>query len=91
MVILIARTPVGCRGPWLTIEKAVHDLQVSNDGGATWANDLARQDYNFFQKSGGVGSGNVQIKAVSCDGDEVIIDNVEVTSENVVQACSNFP
>ena len=66
-------------------------MEVSDDGGNTYNNDLSRVDYGFFQKAGDTNGNNVWIKVTSEDGDEVVVEDVEVTSDNIVQACSNFP
>lgn len=70
--------------------QAVRDLQVSADGGRTWIKGLQRKDYNFFERSSGTGSNTVAVKAISTDGDEVVIKNVQVSSNKVVSASRNF-
>lgn len=68
----------------------VADLQVSTDGGSTWQSGLSRQDYNFFQESSGFGTTSVAVKVVSIDGDEVVVDDVNVTGGTLVTATANF-
>ena len=70
--------------------KAVADLQVSTDGGKTWKGGLRRQDYNFFEQSGGFGTAKVDVKVVSNAGSAVVVKNVPVTAGAVVTGPSNF-
>lgn len=74
----------------LTSLQAVADLQVSTDGGSTWKGGLQRQEYNFFQNSGGLGTESVAVRAISVDGDAVVVKDVAVRTGNLVTGTSNF-
>ena len=74
----------------LTPTQAVKDLQISTNGGSTWKGGLKRQPYNFFELTSGTGSATVAVKAISVDGEEVVIKNVPVQAGKSVSASKNF-
>ena len=51
---------------------------------------MRRQDYNFFEQSGGFGTARVDVKVVSNAGSAVVVKNVPVTAGAVVTGPSNF-
>ncbi|KAF2213113.1 carbohydrate-binding module family 63 protein [Cercospora zeae-maydis SCOH1-5] len=70
--------------------KRVAELEYSTDGGSTWKGGLERQPYNFFLLSSGTGTNTVSVRAESVDGDRVVVNDVEVKSDNLVTAQGNF-
>ena len=70
-------TKDGASQYWFSVQvansnKAVSTLEVSADGGNNWTR-IERESDNFFQHSGGFGSGNLDVKVTSSAGDMVVI------------------
>ncbi|KAM3423403.1 hypothetical protein BST61_g836 [Cercospora zeina] len=74
----------------INANKRVAELEYSTDGGSTWKGGLNREPYNFFLLSSGTGTDTVAIRAESVDGDRVVVQDVQVTSDNLVIAQANF-
>ncbi|KAL3419894.1 rare lipoprotein A [Phlyctema vagabunda] len=69
--------------------QAVKSLEVSTDGGSTWA-ATTRKDYNFFENPSGFGTATVDVKVTSDSGDVVTINDVTVSPGVSQTASSNF-
>ncbi|KAL9052505.1 MAG: hypothetical protein Q9162_005361 [Coniocarpon cinnabarinum] len=63
-------------------------MEVSSDG-KTWK-DTTRQDYNYFEISGGTGSSTVSIRLTSQGGSQVVLDNVTIKADGSVTAKNNY-
>ena len=64
------------------------NLEYSTDGN-TWQ-EMTRQDYNFFQSNGAPGSKSVSFRATSFGGSQVVVKNVQISSDGVATAASNY-
>ena len=64
-------------------------LEVSSDGGKTFK-PAQRQSYNYFQLSSGTGSATATIRVTSVGGKQVVIPNVQLTSDSKTQAPGNY-
>ena len=69
--------------------KAVQSLDVSTDGGNTWK-PTERKYYNFFELGGGAGAPTASIRVTSTDGQQVVVDNVDLGSGVSTTAGGNF-
>lgn len=74
----------------MTSSQRISDMQVSTDGGSTWQSGLTRQDYNYFEQSSGFGTDNVAIKAISVNGDSVVVKGCSVTGGASKEGSGNF-
>ena len=74
----------------LNANSQVTSLQVSTDGGKTYASTV-RQDYDYFQRSDGSGfnSNSVTVKVTCASGKSVVIPNVGTTPGASYGASSN--
>ena len=70
--------------------KAVQSLDVSTDGGNTWR-PTSRKSYNFFELGGGgAGAPTASIRVTSTGGQQVIVNNVDLSSGSSTTASRNF-
>lgn len=88
------RNKVGTSKYWFSIQvlnsnTAVTALDVSINSGKTWLSTV-RQEYNYFQKSGGFGTNTVDIRITSSNGKQIIVSGVSVASETSKTASGNF-
>ncbi|KAF7547466.1 hypothetical protein G7046_g8995 [Stylonectria norvegica] len=67
----------------------VKSLEVSIDGGSTWA-ATTRKDYNFFENPSGFGTSTVDVRVTSTTGKTITMKNVGVTSDSQIKGSSNF-
>ncbi|OCK85452.1 carbohydrate-binding module family 63 protein [Lepidopterella palustris CBS 459.81] len=67
----------------------VSKLEVSTDGGSTWAS-TTRQSYNFFENSSGFGTDTVDVRVTSSTGETIVVQNVGVASGTTFTASENF-
>ena len=65
-------------------------LEVSTDGGKSWQG-TQRQDYNYFEKSGGGGFGadTMNVRVSCSNGQKVVLQNIGVTDSASYTASGN--
>lgn len=73
----------------MNANERVSKLEVSTDGGRTWAG-TNRQDYNFFEQPSGFGTSAVDVRVTSVSGKTIVAKNVKVASDSQTTASSNF-
>ncbi|KAL1878967.1 hypothetical protein Plec18167_004262 [Paecilomyces lecythidis] len=67
----------------------VKALEVSTDGGKTWQ-QTTRTSYNYFEKDGGFGSSNIDVRVTSESGEKLIVQNANPASNAATTATANF-
>ncbi|KAL4727742.1 hypothetical protein ACLX1H_004430 [Fusarium chlamydosporum] len=91
---LVLHNKSGTSANWFSIQvvnanEPVKSVEVSVDGGKTWAK-TERQDYNFFENPSGFGKESVDVKITSSTGKTVVVNNVGVATGAQYKAKSNF-
>ncbi|KAH6691690.1 rare lipoprotein A [Plectosphaerella plurivora] len=91
---IVLKNKSGTSPYWFSMQvvnasERVSKLEVSTDGGKTWAG-TSRQDYNFFEQPSGFGTSSVDVRVTSLSGKTVVVKGVKVASDAQTTASSNF-